>query len=419
MRQYPVRPSALVASFAVILAAPGLTACGPKSERPAPVAVQAPPTTPEPLLALTAPTGLSPAKVILGRRLFHDPVLSGDNTLSCASCHSLDTGGAEHRATSIGIGGHVGPINSPTVLNSSLNFVQFWDGRARTLDEQAAGPIENPGEMGSSIRAVVTELQARPDFVGLFEAAYPDGITGTNLTNAIAEYERSLITVSPFDRFLGSDRRAGDPNAISAQAKRGYETFKSVGCTTCHRGQNIGGSMYQRMGLVRNYFELRGTPLTDADNGRFNVTHAERDRHTFKVPTLRNIALTAPYFHDGSQDSLAGAVKTMGQVQLGRELTDAQVADLVAFLESLTGELPAGARLPPNELHMDGGPMVPPSTGHSGLVPVDPAPQAGTPAPELSGARSATEPATSGPIDPLLHGARPNGHGPAAPPAGS
>jgi cytochrome c peroxidase len=384
MRTNNAAHATLVASLAVTLA---LAGCGSKAETPAAPATPTTPATPatatpEPLVALALPTTLDAAKVALGRRLFHDPLLSGDGTLSCSSCHSLDAGGAEHRRTSVGIRGQVGPINSPTVLNSSLNFVQFWDGRAPNLDAQAAGPIGNPGEMGSTVDAAVTALKANPEYVTLFAAAYPDGITPTNLTNAIAEYERSLITISPFDKFLG-----GDQSAISAQAKIGYDTFKSVGCTGCHTGQNIGGSMYQKMGLVQNYFTLRGTPLTDADNGRFNVTHAEADRHMFKVPTLRNIALTAPYFHDGSQPELHGTVKMMGHVQLGRELTEAQIADIVAFLETLTGELPAGARPLPGEIHPDGGPMIPPSTGTSNAAPAN-GPNSVAPAGGPSGARS-------------------------------
>lgn len=368
MRQTTVAQTSLTAA---LVACAILTGCGSKSETPPPPAAPATPPAPavEPLVAIEAPANLNAAKVALGRRLFHDPILSRDNTLSCASCHSLDTGGAEHRTTSTGVGGFIGPINSPTVLNSSLNFVQFWDGRARTLEDQAVGPIGNPGEMGSTVEAAVAALQAKPEYVQLFAASYPDGINAANLANAIAEYERSLITPSPFDAFLG-----GNQTAISDQAKRGYEAFKSVGCTACHAGRAVGGAMYQKMGLVRNYFELRGTPLTDADNGRFNATHDEGDRHMFKVPTLRNIALTAPYFHDGSQQTLEAAVKTMGQVQLGRELTDAQIADIVAFLGTLTGELPAGARPTPDELRPtapvpgDSGDTAPPThSGFSGI----------------------------------------------------
>ncbi|MFN7700115.1 MAG: cytochrome-c peroxidase [Deltaproteobacteria bacterium] len=306
------------------------TAAGPT---PAPAGAPAIEPLPTPAVAMN--------KVLLGRRLFHDTRLSGDGTLSCASCHSLDTGGAEHRATSQGINGQIGPINAPTVLNSGLNFVQFWDGRAESLQAQAAGPVANPGEMGANWETVVATLGANENDRAEFTAIYADGVTQANITDAIAEYERSLVTPSRFDAFLH-----GDQSALTADEQRGWATFQEVGCTACHRGPNAGGGMYQRMGLVRNYFELRGTPLTEADNGRFNVTHDEADRHRFKVPSLRNIELTAPYFHDGSQSELAGAVRIMGQVQLNRDLTDAQVSDIVAFLRSLTGTLPEHARMP-------------------------------------------------------------------------
>jgi cytochrome c peroxidase len=306
------------------------TAAGPT---PAPAGAPAIEPLPTPAVAMN--------KVLLGRRLFHDTRLSGDGTLSCASCHSLDTGGAEHRATSQGINGQIGPINAPTVLNSGLNFVQFWDGRAESLQAQAAGPVANPGEMGANWERVVATLGANENDRAEFTAIYADGVTQANITDAIAEYERSLVTPSRFDAFLH-----GDQSALTADEQRGWATFQEVGCTACHRGPNAGGGMYQRMGLVRNYFELRGTPLTEADNGRFNVTHDEADRHRFKVPSLRNIELTAPYFHDGSQSELAGAVRIMGQVQLNRDLTDAQVSDIVAFLRSLTGTLPEHARMP-------------------------------------------------------------------------
>ena len=282
----------------------------------------------------------------LGRRLFHDTRLSGDGTLSCSSCHSLDTGGAEHRRTSTGIRGQIGPINSPTVLNSSLNFVQFWDGRAADLEAQAAGPVANPIEMGANWDTVVQTLAADERYRTEFDAAFPgQGLTQATVTSAIAEYERSLLTPSRFDRYL-----RGETAAITDDERRGYETFRDVGCTTCHRGAGIGGGMYQRMGLVNDYFAERGGPITEADLGRFNVTHDEADRHRFKVPTLRNVALTAPYFHDGSRETLEEAVRVMGHVQLNRELDADQVRLIVAFLNSLTGELPAHARLPEGEL---------------------------------------------------------------------
>jgi cytochrome c peroxidase len=294
---------------------------------------------------LTEPTA-DMTKVALGRRLFFDTRLSGDGTLSCASCHSFDHGGAEPRATSLGIGGAVGPINSPTVLNASLNFVQFWDGRAADLREQARGPVTNPIEMGSSFERVVAALTADPTYVADFRVPYTDGITEANIVDAIAEYEAALITPAPFDRFL-----RGDETALSADERAGYELFRAVGCTSCHRGANLGGTMYQRLGIVREYFgDDLGRPLTEADNGRFNVTHKESDRHRFKVPTLRNVALTAPYFHDGSRPTLNEAVLLMGRHQHGRDLDSEQVRLVVAFLGALTGELPEFARMPDLEI---------------------------------------------------------------------
>ncbi len=300
-----------------------------------PAAAPAPTEAPEPLRALEAPE-VNMDKVYLGRRLYHDPILSGDGTVSCASCHSLDHGGAEPRRTSTGIGGQVGPINSPTVLDAELFGVQ----------EQAGGPVENPMEMGTTFPEAIERVKTDAWYVERFAAIYggEDSITKENITDAIAEYESYLVTPSPFDAYL-----AGNQDAISEQARRGHATFKEVGCASCHMGVNVGGTMYQKMGVVQNYFEQRGGELTEADNGRFNVTRNESDRHFFKVPTLRNVALTAPYFHDGSTQELGEAVRIMGRVQLGRDLTDAQVGDLVAFLESLNGELPEHARLPETE----------------------------------------------------------------------
>ncbi|MDW8246983.1 MAG: cytochrome c peroxidase, partial [Sandaracinaceae bacterium] len=241
---------------------------------------EAPPPVAEKISAPSAPVEPLPTpqvdmrKVLLGRALFHDKRLSGDGTISCASCHSLDTGGAEHRKTSIGIQGQVGPINAPTVLNSGLNFKQFWDGRADSLEEQALGPVANPIEMGASWDKVVETIRGIENYRKQFEAIYPDGVTQANIVNAIAEYERSLVTPSRFDEYL-----SGNQHALSEEEQKGWEIFQKVGCISCHRGPNIGGGMFQKMGLVRNYFEMRGTPLTEADNGRYNVTKNENDRH--------------------------------------------------------------------------------------------------------------------------------------------
>lgn len=292
--------------------------------------------------AVTPPADINREKMLLGRTLFHDTRLSGDNTVSCATCHSMSHGGAEPRVTSTGIRGQVGPINSPTVLNAVFNFVQFWDGRAADLLEQAAGPVTNPIEMGAEWPSLLERLRADREYVQTFGAIYGEsGITQENVLDAIVEYERFLVTPSRFDRWLG-----GDDAALTDEEQRGLRLFVETGCTTCHRGRNVGGDSYQKMGLVNDYFARRGGRITEADLGRFNVTHEEEDRHKFKVPTLRNVALTAPYFHDGSERELAGAVRTMAYVQLGRELPDADVSAIVAFLRSLTGEIPADAFVP-------------------------------------------------------------------------
>jgi cytochrome c peroxidase len=303
-----------------------------EKEKPAQVAE-------EPLKPLPAVADVNMDKVLLGRSLYHDTTLSGDGTVACVTCHSLDHGGAEPRKTSTGIGGQIGPINSPTVLNSSYNFVQFWDGRAKDLPEQAAGPVANPGEMGADWNKVVERLKKNKEYASAFAKLYTDGVTQDNATDAIAEYEKSLITPSRFDAYL-----RGDETAITDAEKKGYVTFKEAGCTACHTGINIGGSMFQKMGLVKDYFADRGTPVTEADMGRFNVTKNAAEKHFFKVPTLRNVELTPPYLHDGSQSSLEETVKLMGTYQLGRELSEAQVNSIVTFLKSLTGELPAHAK---------------------------------------------------------------------------
>jgi cytochrome c peroxidase len=271
--------------------------------------------------------------VALGRALFHEPKLSHDNTVSCASCHDLGKGGVDGRARSIGINGAEGAINSPTVFNSGFNFKQFWDGRAATLEEQVDGPVQAPDEMGSTWEEVVGKLRAVPSYAASFKEVFPDGIQPRNIRNAIAEFERSLITPnSRFDEFL-----RGNEDAITAEEKAGYQHFKSHGCVSCHQGINVGGNMFETFGTMADYFGERGK-LTKADLGRFNVTGREHDRFAFKVPSLRNVALTAPYFHDGSAKTLEEAVKVMGRHQLGEPLPDTEIALIVKFLKTLTGE---------------------------------------------------------------------------------
>jgi cytochrome c peroxidase len=298
---------------------------------------QAPPTfTPkehEPIKPIPLAVSLDARKVALGRMLFHEPMLSHDNTLSCASCHDLRKGGADRRIHSIGIHQAEGSINTPTVFNIGGNFKQFWDGRAATLEEQLDGPIQSPSEMGSTWDEVVGKLRAAPAYAGPFNEIYPDGIQAKNIKDALAQFERSLITPnSRFDKFL-----RGDDAALSADEKEGYRKFKSYGCTSCHQGVNVGGNMFETMGAMADYFANR-SGATKADNGRFNVTGREEDRHVFKVPALRNVALTGPYLHDGSASTLEMAVSAMGRYQLGQRLPEKDVEQIVQFLKTLTGE---------------------------------------------------------------------------------
>ena len=275
------------------------------------------------------------AKAALGYELFHDKRLSVDNTVSCASCHELDNAGVDNHQYSHGVNDQLGGVNAPTVYNAVYNFVQFWDGRAVTLADQAAGPPLNPVEMASpSFEDIIAKLNADKKFAAEFKKVYPDGITQANITNAIEEFERTLITPdSRFDKWL-----LGNDAAITAEELEGYELFKKYDCATCHVGPNLGGLSYELMGLRRHYFAERGLELTHEDNGRYKETQNERDRHRFKVPGLRNVEHTWPYYHDGTRETLEDAVRDMGYYQSGVELTDAEVDKITAFLKTLTGE---------------------------------------------------------------------------------
>ncbi len=290
----------------------------------------------EPVRPLPLQHGEDPDKVALGERQFHDPRLSADNSISCASCHNLASGGTDHRARSIGIGGRIGPIKAPTVYNSRFNLAQFWDGRATTLEQQVDGPLNNPLEMGSSLPQVVEKLRKIPEVVQQYSAIYPDGLTADNLRDAIACFERSLVTSdAPFDRWL-----RGDKNAIGQAELEGYRLFKRYGCISCHQGINVGGNMYGYMGAMGNYFANRGGDISKADLGRYNVTGREEDRFLFKVPGLRLAAINPPYFHDGSASTLTEAVKIMGRFQLGREIPAEDIERIIRFLHSLVGRHP-------------------------------------------------------------------------------
>lgn len=275
-------------------------------------------------------------KVALGKDLFHDTRLSGDNTLSCASCHGLDQGGVDSLDTSTGINGAKGPINAPTVFNAVFNTHQFWDGRAADLQEQAGGPPMNPIEMGSvSWTDIVNKLAADATMKTRFSELYPDeGITANSITDAIAEFEKTLVTPdSRFDLYL-----KGDDEAITAEEKAGYALFKEYKCATCHVGEAMGGQSFELMGIKDDYFADRATDVTEADHGRYNVTQQQGDMHRFKTPTLRNVALTAPYFHDASARTLEEAVVQMARYQVGVELSEDEVKKITAFLHTLTGK---------------------------------------------------------------------------------
>ena len=291
-------------------------------------------TIPGPIQPIPLKANLPPGKVALGRRLFNEPRLSVDDTISCASCHFMRKGGADDQRFTPGLNGELGETNVPTFFNASFNFKQFWDGRADTLEEQVEGPLFNATEMATDWETVEAKLSDDPTYVAEFEAVYADGVTRQNVADAIATFQRAAITPNArFDQYL-----RGASRAISEREIEGYNLFTDLGCVVCHQGVNLGGTLFQRMGKMDDYFE--GREISKADLGRFNVTGRERDRFVFKVPGLRNVELTPPYFHDGSAATLEEAVLVMGRVQLGYDLTSQEVGLLVDFLKTLTGETP-------------------------------------------------------------------------------
>lgn len=293
----------------------------------------------EPVRPIPDSVSVDARKVALGEALYHDALLSGDGTVSCATCHGIATAGVDNKQYSEGIRGQKGGINAPTSYNAVFNFVQFWDGRAATLAAQAGGPPLNPVEMGSaSFDEIAGRLAAAAPYAKAFCEVYSEGFSEATITDAIAEYEKTLLTPnSPFDRYL-----KGDAQALSAEEQEGYALFKEYNCATCHAGVNMGGLSYELMGRRADYFKDREmnakSGLTDADNGRWAQTKVERDRYRFKTPTLRNVALTWPYYHDGSVQTLDEAVDMMARYQTGREMKPEEVKKVVGFLETLTGE---------------------------------------------------------------------------------
>jgi len=272
------------------------------------------------------------AQIALGRELFYETLLSDGHDVSCNSCHALNGWGADGRKVSLGHDGKAGTRNAPTVYNAAGHVAQFWDGRAADIEAQAKGPILNPVEMGMpDSAAVLAHLRESRSYVAAFRAAFPREavpITYDNVGRAIGAFERRLLTPSRWDRFL-----AGDSAALTLVERQGLQTFLAAGCQGCHSGAYVGGGMYQKAGLVVPWF-------SQADSGRFQVTRAEADLFMFKVPSLRNIEKTGPYFHDGSVANLDEAVRLMAHHQLGKSLTPAQVTSIVTWLASLTGDIP-------------------------------------------------------------------------------
>lgn len=285
----------------------------------------------EPIQIIKPAKVANPKLVELGKKLFFDPRLSKSGFISCNSCHNLSMGGTDNLKTSIGHNWQQGPINSPTVLNSSMNLAQFWDGRAKDLVAQAGGPIANPGEMAFTHELAVGVLQSIPGYLSEFKSTFgTDKLTIDEVTKAIAAFEETLVTPnSRFDKWL-----KGNKKALTADEVAGYNIFKDSGCTACHNGPAVGGTSFQKMGVVEPYKDKTQAP------GRFAVTKDEADRFNFKVPTLRNVELTYPYFHDGEAATLSKAVEVMGRIQLGKEFSADENAKVVAFLKTLTGDQP-------------------------------------------------------------------------------
>lgn len=293
-----------------------------------------------------APAGMTdtPEKVALGKQLFHEPRLSKSGAISCNSCHNLASAGVDNRSFSLGHGFKQGGRNAPTVLNAGFHTAQFWDLRAKDLTEQAKGPVLNPVEMAMPNEAEVeTRLASIEGYQAAFQKAFPEGdkpVTYQNMAEAIAAFERTLVTPSRFDDFL-----KGKGEALNAEEKKGLDLFISKGCTACHSGVAIGGGMAQKFGIIKPYANRK-------DMGKYDLTKKEEDKFVFKVPSLRNIARTYPYFHDGAVWELKEAVKIMAETQLGLSLDPAEIDSMVVFLSSLTGELPTDAKtlpeLPPS-----------------------------------------------------------------------
>ncbi|MHC4270461.1 MAG: cytochrome-c peroxidase [Planctomycetota bacterium] len=296
----------------------------------------------EPIEPITPVKVINLAQVELGKKLYFDRRLSKSGFISCNSCHNLIMGGTDNLKTSVGHNWQQGPINAPTVLNSSMNIAQFWDGRAADLKEQAGGPITSPTEMAFTHTLAIDVLESIPQYVAEFKLVFgTDSINFDHVTQAIAEFEKTLVTPnSRFDQWL-----LGNKDALTEKELAGYQIFKHSGCAVCHNGAAVGGNSFKKMGVIEPY------EAKSPAEGLSAVTGNDSDRFKFKVPTLRNVELTYPYFHDGEAETLTEAVDVMGRLQLGKEFTQDENAKVVSFLKTLTGDQPSFVL-----------PMLPPST---------------------------------------------------------
>ncbi len=298
--------------------------------------------THEPLSPILLPIVEDGPQTRLGERLFHDPQLSHDNRRSCATCHPLDRGGMDGQPRAVAVDGLPRLRNTPTIFNVGLSFWFNWDGTVHTLEAHAERLLRNPAVMNTTWPEVQGKLGREATYVSAFRAAYIDGLTWNNVIAALVSFERSLVTPhARFDRYL-----RGEQQALTAEEQQGYSLFKSYGCVACHQGANVGGNMFAKFGVFQ---PPDGASGEDIDSGRYNVTHRPQDVQVFRVPSLRNVAMTAPYFHDGRAPTLAVAVDTMARVQLGKELTPEEIGLIVQFLQTLTGNYrgaPVGAPIP-------------------------------------------------------------------------
>ena len=289
--------------------------------------------TNEPIKPIPLEMKLDPRKVELGEKLFFDKRVSEDGSIACFACHGYATGGADRTPLSRGIRGQEGAVNAPSIFNLAFNSRFSWDGRNESLEDQIQKLMLNPKVMGTNWEKLSARLNAQPDYVESFKSVFGGPANAKNISEAIVAFERSLVTPNArFDKYL-----RGDKSAITEEELRGYQKFKAYGCIACHQGTNVGGNMFQVFGVMGDYFKKRGN-VTPADLGRFNQTKNEADKHVFRVPSLRNVALTPPYFHDGSAATLDDAVDIMFQYQLGRPAPKGDKELIIKFLRTLTGE---------------------------------------------------------------------------------